>query len=110
MICSEIDEAFAAFNVPADKYKSADGQLKPIPDPVAAPLVDAAETNAKKKMESWYDSRVWIYDDKKSNNADDILDKAISVTRKYGVKFWVLDNLLVLDINAKDTDLYEKQK
>ena len=48
MICSEIDEAFAAFNVPADKYKSADGQLKPIPDPVAAPVVDAAETNAKK--------------------------------------------------------------
>jgi hypothetical protein len=48
MICSEIDEVFAAFNVPADKYKSADGQLKPIPDPVAAPVVDAAETNAKK--------------------------------------------------------------
>ena len=48
MICSEIDEAFAAFNVPADKYKSADGQLKPIPDPVAALVVDAAETNAKK--------------------------------------------------------------
>ena len=48
MICSEIGEAFAAFNVPADKYKSADGQLKPIPDPVAAPVVDAAETNAKK--------------------------------------------------------------
>jgi len=48
MICSEIDEAFAAFNVPADKYKSADGQLKPIPDPVAAPVVDATETNAKK--------------------------------------------------------------
>jgi len=48
MICSEIDEAFAAFNVPADKYKSADGQLKPMPDPVTAPVVDAAETNAKK--------------------------------------------------------------
>jgi hypothetical protein len=48
MICSEIDEAFAAFNVPADKYKSADGQLKPMPDPVTAPMVDAVETNAKK--------------------------------------------------------------
>jgi len=48
MICSEIDEAFAAFNVPADKYKSADGQLKPMPDPVTAPVVDAVETNAKK--------------------------------------------------------------
>ena len=48
MICSEIDEAFAAFNVPADKYKSADGQLKPIPDPVTAPVVDDVVANAKK--------------------------------------------------------------
>jgi hypothetical protein len=56
MICSEIDEAFAAFNVPADKYKSADGQLKPIPDPVAAPVVDAAETNAKKPEQFWMQS------------------------------------------------------
>jgi hypothetical protein len=48
MICSEIDEAFSAFNVPADKYKSADGQLKPIPDPVTAPVVDDVVANAKK--------------------------------------------------------------
>ena len=48
MICSEIDEAFAAFNVPADKYKSAGGQLKPIPDPATTQVVDAAVANAKK--------------------------------------------------------------
>jgi len=73
-------------------------------------FVHVIEPEAKKKMESWFDGRIWIYDDKKSNNADDILDKAIAVTRKYGVKLWILDNLLVMDIGAKDSDIYEKQK
>ena len=73
-------------------------------------FVHVINASAKKKMESWYDNRIWIYDDKKSNKAEDILDKAIAVTRKYGVKIWVLDNLLVMDIGSKDTDVYEKQK
>ena len=49
MKCSEIDEAFAPFNMPADTYKSADGKLKPIPEPVSASDIDAAEANAKKQ-------------------------------------------------------------
>ena len=73
-------------------------------------FVHVINSDAKKKIESWYDSRIWIYDDKKSNSSDDILDKAIAVTRKYGVKIWILDNLLVMDIGAKDSDIYEKQK
>jgi replicative DNA helicase len=73
-------------------------------------FIHVIKTSAKKKMEEWYDNRIWIYDDKKSNKAEDILDKAISVTRKYGTKIWILDNLLVMDIGSKDTDVYEKQK
>jgi len=61
MICSEIDEAFAAFNVPADKYKSADGQLKPIPNPANAPVVDAVVANTKKhkvrKVAAWMQAK-----------------------------------------------------
>ena len=49
MKCSEIDEAFAPFNLPADTYKSSDGKLKPIPDPVPAAYVDTAEANARKQ-------------------------------------------------------------
>ena len=73
-------------------------------------FVHVIDPVAKEKMEKWFDGRIWIYDDKKSNSSDDILDKAIAVTRKYGVKLWILDNLLVMDINAKDSDVYEKQK
>ena len=49
MKCSEIDEAFAPFNMPADTYKSADGKLKPIPEPVSAADLDTAEANAKRQ-------------------------------------------------------------
>ena len=49
MKCSEIDEAFAPFNLQADTYKSADGKLKPIPDPVPASDMEAVEANARKQ-------------------------------------------------------------
>jgi twinkle protein len=73
-------------------------------------FVHQINPDAKKKMEQWYDERLWFYDDQTSNGTDDILNKAIAVTRKYGAKLWILDNLLVMDINSKSTDVYEKQK
>ena len=65
---------------------------------------------AKEKQRKWYDGKIWIFDDKKTNSADVILDKAISVIRKYGCKVIILDNLSVIDIGANDNNLYEKQK
>ena len=49
MKCSEIDEAFSAFNLQANTYKSVDGKLKPIPEPVSAAGIEAAEANAKRQ-------------------------------------------------------------
>jgi len=49
MKCCEIDEAFAAFNLPSDTYKSADGKSKPIPNPVHAADMEAVEANAKRQ-------------------------------------------------------------
>jgi KaiC/GvpD/RAD55 family RecA-like ATPase/5S rRNA maturation endonuclease (ribonuclease M5) len=73
-------------------------------------FVHVINKDAKKKMEEWYKGRVWIYDNKKDNTVDSVLDRAISVTRKYGAKIWIIDNLSVLDIGANDNNLYEKQK
>lgn len=73
-------------------------------------FVHQINPDAKKNMEQWYNERLWFYDDQTSNGTDDILNKAIAVTRKYGAKLWILDNLLVMDINSKSTDVYEKQK
>lgn len=73
-------------------------------------FVHIIDSEAKKQMEEWYEKHIWIYDDPKSNKADDILNKGIALTRKYGVKIWVLDNLTVMDIDANDSNVYEKQK
>jgi twinkle protein len=50
-----------------------------------------------------------VYDEN-TNDADKILEKAITVTRKYGVKVWILDNLMTIGLNANDTNIYQKQK
>lgn len=73
-------------------------------------FVHVIDPIAKKKLEDWYEGRIWFYDDKKSNQESNVLDKAIAVTRKYGVKIWVIDNLSVLDLGANDSNIYEKQK
>jgi 5S rRNA maturation endonuclease (ribonuclease M5)/archaellum biogenesis ATPase FlaH len=72
-------------------------------------FVHVIKAEAKAKIKEWYQNRLWVYDDN-TNNSDAILDKAISVTRRYGVKTWILDNLMTLDIGAGDANLWQKQK
>jgi len=72
-------------------------------------FVHVIESESRKQMREWYKERIWVYD-QLSNDADDVLDKAITVTRKYGCKIWILDNLMTLDLKSNDNNLYEKQK
>jgi len=54
---------------------------------------------ARKEMRDWYGGRIWSFDGS-TNDADIILDRAINVTRKFGAKVWILDNLLTLNIGV----------
>lgn len=72
-------------------------------------FVHVVDPQAKLEMRSWYKNRIWIYNGS-GNKSEDILDRAIATTRKYGTKVWILDNLLTLDIGATDRDLLQKQK
>ena len=63
----------------------------------------------KNKMREWYKGRIWIYSEP-TNNSEDIFQKAIATTRKFGTKVWVIDNLMTLDIGADDYNLNQKQK
>jgi archaellum biogenesis ATPase FlaH len=65
---------------------------------------------AKISMREWYKGRIWAYDDM-NNDVDQILDRAINVTRKFGAKVWILDNLMSLDIGVTgDGNQWVKQK
>jgi len=67
------------------------------------------------EMRNWYKNRIFAYDSM-DNNIDTILDRAILLTRRFGVKIWILDNLLTLDIGIanegnklqKETDFINK--
>jgi len=72
-------------------------------------FVHIINSEARKEIKSWYTNRTWVYD-QTSNKLEDILEKAVSVTRKYGVKVWLLDNLSTIDLGASDNNLLEKQK
>jgi KaiC/GvpD/RAD55 family RecA-like ATPase/5S rRNA maturation endonuclease (ribonuclease M5) len=72
-------------------------------------FIHVISPDARKKMRAWYDGRIFVYD-QTNNSIDEVLDRAIAVTRKFGTKIWILDNLSTLDIGANDQNLYEKQK
>lgn len=72
-------------------------------------FIHTIDPNARKEMREWYKGRIWVYNEN-SNKSEDILNKAIATTRKYGAKIWVIDNLMVLDIGANDSNALQKQK
>jgi twinkle protein len=72
-------------------------------------FIHVIDPKARENMRDWYRNRIWVYNES-SNSMDDVLSRAISTTRKYGVKVWVLDNLMTLDIGANDNNVLQKQK
>jgi twinkle protein len=72
-------------------------------------FIHIIDKQTREKLVKWYNNRLWVYD-QPDNNVDVVLDRAIAVTRKYGVKTWIIDNLMTLDINANDTNIWQKQK
>jgi len=72
-------------------------------------FVHVVDKSSLKIMKEWYHARSWIYD-QPSNKLEDILNMAITATRRYGVKVWLLDNLMTIDLGANSNDILEKQK
>jgi KaiC/GvpD/RAD55 family RecA-like ATPase len=72
-------------------------------------FVHVIDSEARKEMREWYKGRIWIYNEN-DNEADAILNKAVATTRKYGVKVWIIDNLMTINIGASDENIYQKQK
>jgi twinkle protein len=73
-------------------------------------FVRSYNPEAKKEMREWYRGRIWAYDDI-DNNSDKILDRAVNITRKFGAKVWIIDNLMSLDIGITgEGNQWTKQK
>jgi twinkle protein len=72
-------------------------------------FVHIINKDTSQQIKQWYDNRIWVYDEN-TNDYSVVLSKAITTTKKYGTKIWILDNLMTLDIGAKEADIYQKQK
>ena len=60
--------------------------------------------NIQKKMQSYYNKKLFIYRDDEPNDVDSVLKSAEECVRKFGCKLIVLDNLMMIDLNCSESD------
>ncbi len=58
----------------------------------------------QKKMQSFYNKKLFIYRDDEPNDVDSVMKSAEECVRKFGCKLIVLDNLMMLDLNCAESD------
>lgn len=60
--------------------------------------------NVQRKMQGFYHEKLLIYKDDEPNDVDSVMKSAEECVRKYGAKFIVLDNLMMLDLECCESD------
>ena len=77
---------------------------------VNAPNTYYVDKRVKEKMREWYKEKVYIYDNDLDYTAESILKKMEELARRYGVKVFLLDNLMTIDLRSNQFDINIKQK
>ena len=74
-------------------------------------FVRIIDKTALQEINKWYNGRVWVYDNH-SHKATDIINTAQATTRRYGTKIWIIDNLMMLDLESDGdmSSVLQKQK
>lgn len=75
-----------------------------------SPKTYYVEKKVKEQMRSWYAKKAFIYDNDLDYTAKSILDKMEELARRYGVKVFLLDNLMTIDLECSNYDQNIKQK
>lgn len=60
--------------------------------------------STQRKMQSFYNKKLFIYKDDKPNDVDAVMKSAEECVRKFGCKLIVLDNLMMLDLQCAESD------
>ena len=56
--------------------------------------------NVKEIMREWYRGKIFVYDDEFDKTAHSLLKKMEILARKYGVKNFLIDNLMMVDLSS----------
>lgn len=75
-----------------------------------APTTYYVDKKTKRKMREWYKDEIFLYDNDLDYTATSILKKMEELARRHGVKVFLLDNLMTIDLEASQFDLNIKQK
>lgn len=67
-------------------------------------------TEAKKKMREWYSGRVMVYDDSYDTTAKSLLIKMEEMARKFGTKVFLIDNLMMVDLECSEEGRLQAEK
>jgi twinkle protein len=64
------------------------------------PTFFKVKPSAKEMMREWYRGQIYIYTDEIDRSAKTLIDKMEVMARKYGVKNFMIDNLMTVDISS----------
>lgn len=65
---------------------------------------------ARKKMRQWYSGRVMVYDDGYDTTAKALLIKMEEMARKFGTKVFLIDNLMMVDLECSEEGRLQAEK
>jgi twinkle protein len=65
---------------------------------------------SQEKIKNWYKGRLFIYDNETDYSAKSILKTMKELVRKKGIKVFVLDNIMTIDLECNHSDIWMKQK
>lgn len=65
---------------------------------------------ASKKMREWYSGRVMTYDDSSGTTASALLHKMEEMARKFGTKVFLIDNLMMVDLECDEQSRLQAEK
>ena len=62
-------------------------------------------------MREWYRKNIFLYDNELDKSASSLISRMEVMARKHGVKNFLIDNLMMVDLSAyKGDSIFEKQK
>lgn len=64
------------------------------------PIFFKVKPNVKELMREWYRGKIYIYTDEIDRSAKTLITKMEVMARKYGVKNFLIDNLMTVDISS----------
>ena len=67
-------------------------------------------SDQRKLMQNWYSGRVLVYDDDYNTTADALLRKMEELARKCGTKVFLIDNLMMIDLECSEDGRLQAEK